>query len=268
MPRALITGGSSGIGLAITHAFLKEGYDLIIISKEESEIAAVTPGLHQQYPKSEIIAWAKDLSKHSAADELHDEISTDGLHIDVLVNNAGFGTFGYFPETDPEAELAMIDLNVRTLYRLTKLFLQDMVYRDQGYIINISSVSAFFPSPYLAAYAATKAFVLHLGQAIQYELKQQKSAVGISTICPTPVKTGFRQNARMENSTLFDHWTVTTPEKVAASTMKAMRHRKDYIVPDWKFHYLNKLIKRFPGKIKLWLAQDSLVQGDPKRGRK
>jgi short-subunit dehydrogenase len=268
MPRALITGGSSGIGLAIAREFLTHGYDLVIISKSIEEIAAATPILHQDFPNRIIEAWAKDLSQSNAADELHDEIHTMGLQIDVLVNNAGFGTFGYFPDTNQQAELAMIDLNVRALYRLTKLFLMDMVHRNQGYIINISSLSAFFPSPYLSAYAATKAFVLHLGKAVHYELKQQGSAVGISTICPTPVRTAFQQNARMENSTLFDHWTVTTPEKVAKTAFNAMQSRKDYIIPDWKFHYLNKLVSRLPSKIKLFLAQDSLVGSDPKRGRK
>ena len=263
MPCALVTGGSSGIGLAIAKALQDRGYDLIIVAKGDTEVSAARKILHRRNPKQSTEGWADDLSKPGAADKLFDEIISSGRAIDLLVNNAGFGTFGSFTNIDSQVEQAMIDLNVRTVYRLTKLFLQQMIENDRGYIINISSVSAFFPSPYLAAYAATKAFVLHLGQAVHYELRQKGSAVGISTICPTPVKTGFQQLAGMENTTLFNHWTVTTPEKVAKAAIYAMEQRKDYIVPDWKFHYLNKLISRFPRKLKLWLAKDSIIGKRP-----
>ena len=177
MPLALITGGSSGIGLAIAEAFLTKGYDLIIVSKELEEVNAAIASLQQERPKSVVKGWAADLAAYDAADTLFNTIISSGQSIDVLVNNAGFGAYGYFTNIDSQVEQAMIDLNVRTVYRLTKLFLSSMVENNHGYIINISSVSAFFPSPYLATYAATKAFILHLGQAIHYELQQQKSAV-------------------------------------------------------------------------------------------
>ncbi len=259
MATVLITGGSSGIGLALSKVFLEKGYDLVIVSKPQEELSQAYNTLHAAFPTSKIYTLQKDLSQASAADELYQIIQKKEWTIDVLINNAGFGTFGYFQETNEQDELAMIDLNVRTVYRLTKLFLKEMTLKDQGHIINIASLSAFFPSPYLAAYAATKAFVLHLGEGINYELKDKGSKVRVTTVCPTPVRTGFRKRAKMETSKLFDHWTRVSAERVAKDTYKAMLQKRTYLIPDWRFHWVNKIASRLPLRIKLAMAKDSLL---------
>jgi uncharacterized protein len=153
----------------------------------------------------------------------------------------------------------MIQLMVNNLYLSTRLFLAEMMKINHGTIINISSISAFQPNPTLAVYGACKAFVYQFTRAINEELKDKKSDVRCLAICPTPVRTNFQNNAKMENSTLFDSWmTVDTP-LVAQEIYDIYISKRNYVVPGKFFHFLNHITKRLPESIQIVLAKQFLA---------
>lgn len=182
--KALITGASSGIGYEISKYLAKLGYDLILVGRNQEKLEELSNILNV-----DVKIVIMDLSDLSKVKELY--VLVKKQDIDILVNNAGFGLFGEFFETDIKRELEMIDVNIKALHVLTKLFLKDMVKKDKGYILNVASAAGFGSGPLMATYYATKAYVLHLTEAILYELKRKKSKVSVSILCPGPVKTNF-----------------------------------------------------------------------------
>ena len=156
-------------------------------------------------------------------------VLTKNEDIDILVNNAGFGDFGYFTETDINKELEMIDLNIKSVHMLTKMFLKEMVKKDSGYILNVASSASFQPGPLMATYYSTKAYVLRLTEAIAYELKKQKSKVHISCLCPGPVDTNFNTVAGVNFAVK-----PLSAEKVARYAVDQMLKNKLVIIPGFK----------------------------------
>ncbi|MDD3766374.1 MAG: SDR family oxidoreductase [Eubacteriales bacterium] len=188
--KALITGASSGIGRDMAARLSKMGYDVILVARRRErleELAGTLP------TKAQIIVL--DLSVRDKCFELYEKVKNED--IDILINNAGFGVFGNFVETDLKKELSMLDTNVTSLHILTKLFLKDFVAKDKGYILNVASAAAFLPGPLMAGYYASKAYVLRLTQSIGKELKKQKSKVYIGALCPGPVSTEFGKVANV-----------------------------------------------------------------------
>lgn len=186
--KALITGASSGLGYDMSVILSEMGYDLIVVARRESKLIELKSKL-----KTNVRIISKDLSDENACFELYEE--TKAENIDVLINNAGFGMFGEFEKTDLKKELNMIDLNIKSLHIITKLFLKDFIKRDSGYIMNVASSAGFMPGPLMSVYYATKAYVLNLTQAISEELRKKKSNVRISALCPGPVNTEFNEVA-------------------------------------------------------------------------
>ena len=186
---ALITGASSGIGADMAHVLAKRGYDLILVARRREAMEALKSEL-----KTNVRVIALDLGKEENCLALYEQVK--GEPIDILINNAGFGLMGAFDKTDMQAELQMVDVNVRAVHILTKLFLKDFKARDRGYILNMSSSAAFLPGPLMATYYASKAYVLWLSQAIWEELRQAGSNVHISALCPGSVPTEFNKKAR------------------------------------------------------------------------
>lgn len=186
--KALITGASSGIGRDIAHVLGSMGCELILVARREERMEE----LRNQLPVPVQIICA-DLSSERECFALYEQVR--GEHIDILINNAGFGVFGAFDKTDLTEELKLIDTNIRAVHILTKLFLKDFAAWDAGYLLNISSASAFAPGPLMAAYYASKAYVLHLTLAIWKELQHQHSRVSVSALCPGPVDTEFDRKA-------------------------------------------------------------------------
>lgn len=191
---ALVTGASSGIGRDISRELAKRNYDLIVVARNEEELKKLKQELEKEY-SIKVDVRTMDLIDREGCKKLYSDVKEKYNYIDVLINNAGFGTCGEFINTNLEKELGMIDTNIAALHILTKLFLKDMVERDEGYIMNVSSIAGFMPGPLMATYYATKSYVLRLTQSINQELKMKKSNVKISALCPGPVKTNFQKVA-------------------------------------------------------------------------
>ena len=180
---ALITGASNGIGLELAKIHASKGGDLVLIARNKSKLDELKTELETQF-KVSVYTIGKDLSETNAAQEIYDETNRQNIEVVYLINNAGFGDFGMFTETDWSKELQMINLNITTLTHFTKLYLQDMLKRRSGKIMNVASTAAFQPGPTAAVYCATKAFVL-------------------TSLCPGPTETGFQAAAAMDESNLF-----------------------------------------------------------------
>ena len=191
--RALITGASSGIGreMAIYLAELK--VDLILVGRNKEQLEKLQNGL-----KVDTKVIVADLSDITKVKELY--VLTKEDNVDILINNAGFGLFGKFYETDLNRELEMINTNIVAVHLLTKLFLRDMKKRNSGYILNVASSAAFGPGPLMSTYYATKAYVNNLTEAINEELRREESNVVISSLCPGLVDTNFNKVANVNFS--------------------------------------------------------------------
>lgn len=186
---ALITGASSGIGRDMARVLAKKGYDLIVVARRKDRLEQLKSEL-----ETNVEIYECDLSVLENVLDFYQQVKDK--NIDILINNAGFGMFGEFVKTDLQKELNMIDLNVKTYHILTKLFLQDFVKKDRGYILNVCSSAGFMAGPRMATYYATKNYVTKLTMAINEELKMAKSNVHISALCPGPVATEFNQVAK------------------------------------------------------------------------
>ena len=185
--KALVTGASSGIGKDIAIYLDSLGYDLVLVARSEDKLKEICKNLKSaEY-------YICDLGKREECFALYEKYKN--ADIDFLVNNAGYGLFGYFDETDMQKELDMIDLNVTAVHILTKLFLKDFVKNDRGYILNVASSAGFLAGPYLSTYYATKNYVLKLTMAINEELRKRRSNVSVSVLCPGPVDTNFNNVA-------------------------------------------------------------------------
>jgi uncharacterized protein len=251
---ALITGGSSGIGLAFSKLFARDGYRLLWVSLSESEQEAAVRQITALYPGVQIDALVADLSEAGAPQRVLAWTQQLGIVPDVLVNNAGFGTFGPIATQSIERNTAMIQTNVLALYQITHLFLPAMIARNSGRILHTASIAAFQPDPYLAVYGATKSFVLSFSQALHYELKQQGSAVRVTAVCPPPARTGFGSAAQMEHSKLFDSWMLVSADTIAAAGYRAMQQGRRMVVPNRWLHLLSKITRRLPTGFLMWFG--------------
>lgn len=183
--RALITGASSGIGRDMARYLAHNGWDLVVVARRTNRLET----LKDELKNVDVVCIGADLSKVDECKRVYE--MTKNLHIDMLINNAGFGLAGEFVDTDLDTELRMIDTNITALHVLTKLYLGDFYKRDSGVILNVASSAAFMAGPLLNTYYATKNYVYRLSQAIYQELKEKKSKVKISILCPGPIKTEF-----------------------------------------------------------------------------
>ena len=160
---------------------------------------------------------------------LYNEVKKRSIKVDILINNAGFGLFGEFYETDIEKEKKMIDLNVKALVELSKYFLQEMLERNSGRILNVASIAAFQPGPYMSVYYASKAFVLSFSEALRNEVRN--TGVCISVLCPGPVETEFEKSSELTKSKLFSKLKPVTAEKVAYAGYRGLMKNRAVIIP-------------------------------------
>ncbi|MEW4305780.1 SDR family NAD(P)-dependent oxidoreductase [Rossellomorea marisflavi] len=239
---ALITGASSGIGLELAKLFAKDGYDLVLVARSEGKLNQLKGELEEQYGiRGTVIAM--DLGKPEEAYRLKEELK--GVEIDVLLNNAGFGLYGAFDETDLEDELSMIDINIKALTALTKLFLPEMKERGRGRIMNVASSAAFQPGPLMAVYYATKSYVLSLTEALENELKG--SGVTVTALCPGPTETGFKSRANLGESKLFKSG-VMDVQTVARIGYDGLMRGKTIVILGFKNKLLANSIRFIPRK--------------------
>ena len=220
--KALITGASSGLGREMAIYLSELGYDLILVARNKDKLLEL-----QDEVKTNTKIVVADLKDETKLKELYVLCKND--NIDVLINNAGFGLFGEFSETDLNTELDMIDVNIRALHTLTKFFLKDMKKRDSGYILNVSSAASFSSGPLMATYYATKGYVTKLTLAIYEELRRDKSKVHISCLCPGPVDTNFNNTANVEFG-----MKGLDKRKVARYAIDKMFKNKLIIIPGFK----------------------------------
>lgn len=190
--KALITGASSGIGRDMARYLAQKGWDLILVARREDRIKE----LKEELNAVNVRCITADVGSAADCTALYEAVKDDG--VDLLINNAGFGLAGAFTKTDLDTELNMIDVNIRAVHILTKLFLRDFVRRDSGIILNVASSAGFMPGPLLSTYYATKNYVLRLSEAIYEELRRKGSRVKISVLCPGPVNTEFNQVAKVK----------------------------------------------------------------------
>ena len=186
---ALITGASSGMGRDMARYLASKGYDLILVARRRNRLEQ----LKAELSGVNVRIIEKDLSKEENCFSLYDEVRED--EVDFLINNAGFGVYGEFTETPLDRELELINVNIRALHILTKLFLKDMYRRNSGYILNVGSAAGFLPGPKFSSYYASKNYVVRLTEAIHEEIRRKKKNIGISVLCPGPVKTEFNKVA-------------------------------------------------------------------------
>ena len=213
--KALITGASSGIGRDMARVLSSMGYDLILVARRKDRLEELKNEL-----KTDVEILPYDISNYENCLSLYNDVK------DILINNAGFGIFGDFLSIDLEKELNMIDVNIKSVDILTKLFLKDFKEKNKGYILNVASSAAFLPGPLLSSYYASKAYVLRLTEAIYEELRREKSNVYIGTLCPGPVDTEFNKVANVRFSLKG-----LTSEYVAKYAIEKMFKRKLIIVP-------------------------------------
>ena len=240
--KALVTGASSGIGREISYYLASLNIDLIIVARNKKELEKI-----KEKVNVDVKIITLDLIKKENVYKLYDLVKNN--NIDILVNNAGFGLFGLFNETDLDRELEMIDLNVTTYHILTKLFLQDFIKKDSGYILNVCSSAGFMAGPRLSTYYATKNYITKLTMAINEELRQMKSNVSISALCPGPVNTNFNKVANGDFSIK-----EISPILVAKLAVDKMFKRKMLIIPTFKMQCAVFFTRFIPYRLQLIIA--------------
>ena len=240
---ALITGASGGIGLELAKLFAADGYSLVLVARSKDKLEEVSRDLKSHFGIS-VKNIVKDLSVVENCREVHEEISREGIRIDVLVNNAGAGTWGDFWKTELEAEMQNMRLNMLSLVYLTKLFLKDMIQNRHGKILNVASTAAFQPGPLMAVYYASKAFVLSFSEALSNETRG--TGVTITALCPGPTDTNFRAAAGMQKSMLFSKHLNLPAAQVARAGYEGMKRGKVIVVPGFKNRLVIQLLRVSP----------------------
>jgi short-subunit dehydrogenase len=224
---ALVTGGTSGIGLELAKLFAKDGYNLVLVARNEDELAMAAQEV-KAINDVDIITISKDLFDPENAFALYDELQQKGIAINVLVNDAGQGQYGEFKNTDIHRELRIIQLNISSLVVLTKLFLRDMVKRGEGKILNLSSIASKMPGPWQSVYHGTKAFVQSFTEAIRAE--NENSGVTITALLPGPTDTDFFNKAEMTESKEVQEGKLYDPAEVAKDGYEALMNGDDKVI--------------------------------------
>src|SRR6478736_18278 len=224
MNTTLITGASSGIGAAFARKFAALGRNVFLIARSEDKLITICNELGRM-SGSRAQYFALDLTQPDAPARLFEETKKRGLEIDMLVNNAGFGSMGYFDKLDPAREVEMIKLNVAAVVDLTYRFLLPMRLRKQGTIINVASTAGFQPVPFMATYAATKAFVLTFSEALWEE--NRSYGIEVLALCPGVTETGFFAAAHIQKPPAR---TSETPEQVVETALRGLKRRKSSII--------------------------------------
>jgi uncharacterized protein len=232
--RTLITGGSVGIGAALADVFAEHGHHLILVSRNRDKLEARATELRKRH-QVQVSCIPEDLADPAGPRRLYDAITAASFEVHNLVNNAGVGLYGKFINTELSAELKMIQLNVSSPVELTKRFLPAMIQRRSGRILNVASVAAFVPGPWMSIYYASKAFLLSFSEAIGHELKP--NGISVTTLCPGPTESEFKVRAGSQRSRLFEAFVMDAPT-VARAGYDGMMKGKGVVIPGLR----NKLI--------------------------
>lgn len=228
----LITGASSGLGKELAYIFAENNFNLILVARRKNLLDQLKVDLELKGIQVKVVV--ADLRDTKSCFDLFNSVKD--LDITYLINNAGFGNLGYFNDTDLTTELEMIDLNIKAVHILTKLYINNFV---EGTVVNISSLAAYFPTPIHATYSSTKSYVSFFSRAVNYELKKQGKNVRILTVAPGPIKTNFNQVAKAAKSHGMD------TKKCAKLIYKGIKKRREFIVPGFSLkliYFFNRFV--------------------------
>ena len=223
----LITGASAGLGVEFARLFAADGSDLVLVARREDRLRALADELTARHGIT-AKTLAADLAAPGAASALAERLAAEGLEIDVLVNNAGFGARGPIAEIDADRQAAMVRLNVGALTELTRALLPGMLARGRGGVLNVASMAAFQAGPYMAVYYATKAYVLFFSEALYEEVRG--TAIQVSCFCPGPVATEFAAMADMTDSMIFER-RAADPVATARAGYDGFRAGRPIVIP-------------------------------------
>lgn len=252
---ALITGASNGIGLELAKIHASKGGNLVLVARNKSKLDELKTELEKQFNVS-IYTIGKDLSNPHSAQEVYDETKERNIEVDYLINNAGFGSFGMLDKTEWNKEMQMINLNITTLTLFTKLYVQDMVKRRSGKIMNVASTAAFQPGPTMAVYCATKSYVLSFTEALSNEMSDK--GITITALCPGATETGFQAAGGLDESELFKGKKLPTAKEVAEYGYSAMINGKTVAIHGVMNYILSNSVRFIPRGMVLKVARKML----------
>ncbi|HUG91238.1 MAG TPA: SDR family oxidoreductase [Planctomycetaceae bacterium] len=256
---ALVTGASSGIGEAFARRLAARGMHLVLTARRRESLEELAAELHTRHgARSEVIVG--DLSEPDQPRRLFDEIARRQITIELLVNNAGFGVVGEPAAIDRERVMAMTRLNVGAVTELTYLFLDGMLERGHGAIVNLASLAGFQPVAYMAGYAATKAYVLHFSEALWAEVRDR--GVTVMALCPGVTRTGFFDVAGAAG--WLKKQRSQTPDQVVNTALKYLEKRRPYVVSGWWNHVLT-IVERFATRRRVVLESTKYFRPKPTR---
>lgn len=242
----LITGASGGIGYELAKLFAKDHHDLVLVARNGSRLAQVADELQRQF-EVKVRTVVLDLAEPPAPQSLFKQLQGEGLHVDTLVNNAGYGQFGEFAEIAVEESLGQIQLNITALTSLTGLFLGPMLQRGSGRIMNVASTAGFQPGPLMAVYYATKAYVISFSEALANELADQ--GIVVTCLCPGATATGFASRAGNDQSRLFKKLRPMDAKTVARAGYRGLLRGKTLVIPGLRNWLVAESVRFSPRKV-------------------
>ncbi len=225
-----MTGASSGLGLHLARLLAADGFDLVLVARRQAALEELSETLARGHG-IRARAVVQDLAEPRAASSLFARLGAEAREVAILVNNAGFGTFGPFHAADPDTQEEMVRVNVGALTELTRLLLDPMLARGWGRIMNVASTAAFQPGPLMAVYYASKAFVLSFSESLSEELRD--TGITVTAFCPGPTPTEFQDRAGVAGSRLLNGWLMrrTDPETVAHMGYEGMMQGRRIVIP-------------------------------------
>jgi short-subunit dehydrogenase len=253
---ALITGASSGIGLEIAKIFANHNINLLLVARNKDKLKNISEELAKKH-NIKVDFLSIDISNIENVKYIYNWCLTNNIQIDYLINNAGFGDYGLFANSDDERTLQMINLNITTLTYLTKLFVKEMIIRKNGKILNIGSTGSFIPGPRMSVYFATKSYVLHFTEALAAELKG--TGVSATVVCPVPTKIKFCYFANANKSRIFKEAKLSSAEKVAKYGFNAMIKGKIVAIYGIKNYLMVNSARFLPRNMVLYIMDKMMM---------
>ncbi|MBS7564782.1 SDR family oxidoreductase [Mucilaginibacter sp. Bleaf8] len=260
MEYTLITGASGGIGEALAHGLAARKHNLVLVARSADKLRELHRILTDKY-KTDVKFIAADLSKPDAPRQLFDETQKQGLEISMLINNAGIGSSGEFTDIDLNAELSLLQLNITSMVHLSHLYLAKMKKKRKGTLINIASMTAFMPVPYMATYAASKVFVRSFTEALTQEYKPY--GIQVMLLSPGLTRTNFNEAAGLNSekgnalSSDYSNAPTQTPEEVATETLSALDKKKHFHISGSKNRWGMRLLALLPNRMITGFMADS-----------
>jgi uncharacterized protein len=252
----LITGASSGIGYEMAKILASKKYNLILVARNGEKLEQIKTDFEKSYG-IKVKVYAKDLSVKGNAQQLYNNVTSDHLQVEMLINNAGVGNYGNFIETSLDEEIDMIGLNIISLVTLTKLFAQDMVKNKSGSIMNIASLLSFLPFPYYSVYSSTKSFVLAFSETVNAEL--EGTGVMVKALCPGPIDTGFT-TAKMATTNAYKANKPVSPEFVAEEGVTLLLNNKTKKIVGFNNWFISNLPRITPDFIMMKIKKNLASQ--------